>query len=453
MRKTSLQASTLLLPLLTSPFAASCASEPSSDEPPPTAASKLDYHRDAKAVLERYCTNCHQAGGIAPFALTDYAAVRNHAPLIKREVESGKMPPWLPGSEGLPLRYARNMRPEDKKLLLEWIQDGAREGDAIAPSRISIPVAELPAPPRHDLVLDMGTSYQPNQALSDDYRCFVIEPGPGGSGGLPAESYMQAGDILPGSAALVHHVIVYEIPAALAAEARNKDASEPGPGYTCFGGPGVGNRLDGSQMVMGWAPGGTTMRLKSDEGVLLRKGSIFVVQLHYNLSNYTGQSDRTVAHMELAASPPAYQVRLVPLANPQALRVPAGDADATQMVQVPVAAYLQALKLPGKELTIITAAPHMHLLGTKIVTSLDNQVLIDISKWDFHWQQAYFFAQPVVANATQNLLLECHYDNSASHQPMVNGMPQQPRDVTWGEGTLDEMCLSFLGVRFARNTP
>ena len=30
-----------------------------------------DYYRDAKPLLERYCTTCHSAGGLAPFALTD----------------------------------------------------------------------------------------------------------------------------------------------------------------------------------------------------------------------------------------------------------------------------------------------------------------------------------------------------------------------------------------------
>ena len=52
---------------------------PESPGPDGTLAEPLDYHRDAKALLGRYCTDCHQAGGIAPFSLTDYAAVKAQA--------------------------------------------------------------------------------------------------------------------------------------------------------------------------------------------------------------------------------------------------------------------------------------------------------------------------------------------------------------------------------------
>jgi hypothetical protein len=41
-------------------------------------------------------------------------------------------------------------------------------------------------------------------------------------------------------------------------------------------------------------------------------------------------------------------------------------------------------------------------------------------------------------------VVECHYDNSPGNQPVVDGQRLPPRDVTWGEGTHDEMCLSYI---------
>ena len=32
-------------------------------------APEASYHRDASALFSRYCTDCHRAGGVAPFAL------------------------------------------------------------------------------------------------------------------------------------------------------------------------------------------------------------------------------------------------------------------------------------------------------------------------------------------------------------------------------------------------
>lgn len=432
-------------------FVAACSSGDPAESADPAGmqpAIPRDYHQDAKAVLDHYCTNCHQAGGIAPFALTDYESVKNHAPAIQAAVASGKMPPWLPSDDSMSFRYERKMPAQDKQILLDWVKGGANEGDAKTTSRVTFPPVELPAAPRPDLTLKMAEPYQPNQQLSDDYRCFIIDPGTSGSG-LAADSYMQAATVKPGAPQVVHHVIVFEIPAKNVADVRKQDDAEAGPGYTCFGGAGT----NGAQMITGWAPGGTVTRLQPDEGVLIHKGSIFVMQVHYNLLNFSGQSDVTSATIELATTPPANQVFLLPLANPSALKIPAGDSDASQIVPAPVSYLQQALKLPGPDVTIVSVAPHMHVLGTRISVSLDNVPMIDIPAWDFHWQQSYFFQKPVIAHSNQMLFLECHYDNSASHQPVVGGKPQMPRDVSWGEGTLDEMCLSFLGIRFPRAMP
>ncbi len=447
MRSSSLRQNPLVFPLMTVLLAVGCGS--SDDQGNMQASSPLDYHQDAKAILDNYCTNCHQSGGIAPFSLTDYASAKNYAPMIQGAVQSGQMPPWLPADDSLPVRYSREMRPEDKQTLLNWISDGALEGDPSAASRVTIPPVQLPAPARPDLTLDMGTPYQPNSMLTDDYRCFIIDPAGAAGGGLANDSYLQAGDIVPGTAAIVHHVLVFEIPQDQVATIKAKDMQDGKPGYSCFGGAGT----DSAQLVTGWAPGGTTTRLDPDESMTLHKGSIFVMQVHYNLTNFNGQSDRTVAHMEFASGPTPYTVLLIPIANPKGLTIAAGDANASQTILIPVSLVLQALKLPDQSLTIISNAPHMHLLGTQITTAIDSQMLVDIPDWNFHWQQSYFFQQPVVAQSNQNIIVECHFDNSDAHQPIVNGVMQKPRDVTWGEDTLDEMCLSFLGIRFAAPSP
>jgi hypothetical protein len=75
--------------------------------------------------------------------------------------------------------------------------------------------------------------------------------------------------------------------------------------------------------------------------------------------------------------------------------------------------------------------------------------MVDIPDWHFHWQQFYRFlpGQEVVLQPGDEIRLECVYDNSEQHQPEVDGEPIAPRDVTWGEGTLDEMCLNYIIVR------
>ena len=76
----------------------------------------------------------------------------------------------------------------------------------------------------------------------------------------------------------------------------------------------------------------------------------------------------------------------------------------------------------------------MHTRGRSIDLSLDQSTLLDIPRWDFHWQQPYFFEQPVPVNAGQTAKVSCTFDN--------------PTDATlrFGEKTTDEMCLSYFYV-------
>ena len=78
------------------------------------------------------------------------------------------------------------------------------------------------------------------------------------------------------------------------------------------------------------------------------------------------------------------------------------------------------------------------------------ECLIDVPRWDFHWQQSYWLASPMPIAASgvdyDTFVLTCTYDNSERSQPTINGVRQAPRDVTWGENSSDEMCLNFFYV-------
>jgi hypothetical protein len=188
--------------------------------------------------------------------------------------------------------------------------------------------------------------------------------------------------------------------------------------------------------------------LRVPEGTALRihQGSLLVMQVHYNTLAKNGQGDRSVVQLELSATPPQHELRVVPIANPKQLKIPAGAAAARQLISAPVALLESIMQLPVGDLTIYSNAPHMHLLGTRIVTSVGDTTLVDIPRWDFHWQQAYALQTPLTVHSSDTIQVECTYDNRQANQPVIDGVQQAPRDVTWGEGTLDEMCLSFLTV-------
>ena len=94
---------------------------------------------------------------------------------------------------------------------------------------------------------------------------------------------------------------------------------------------------------------------------------------------------------------------------------------------------------------------HMHTLGDRFTLDLirkngERERLLDIPRWDFNWQGAYDLIDPVKVELGDRVEMACVWDNSADNQPMVRGVKQTPRDVTWGEGTLDEMCLGGVTI-------
>jgi hypothetical protein len=399
-------------------------------------AATATYHSDIKPLMARYCVGCHKSGEIAPFSLDSYKAVQSRVALITAAVKSGAMPPWLPSEEGLPLHYERKLRPQDQKLLLDWLAAGAPEGDATATPRSDFPPAEQATPPRPDLKLELKTPYRPNaKDGGDDYRCFVFDPM------LDRDRYLTAGEVKPDNRSIVHHVVVYMIPPEKAAAAQMQDK---GDGYTCFGGPGVSGAIPA--ITVSWAPGAPSMRTPEGTAFKLPKGAVLVLQMHYNTITDNGKGDATGVVLELTDTPPKHELLNLIMAKPNLL-IKANDANSHQEQGAPVSIITKQLKLPMSDLTVYGAFPHMHLLGKHINVSVVGGVTaMDIPRWDFHWQGTYMFKEPWTLKQTDILSIACDYDNSAANQPMVNGMPRVPQDVTWGEGTLEEMCVSLLLV-------
>ena len=143
-------------------------------------------------------------------------------------------------------------------------------------------------------------SYTPKVPTTgtDDYHCFVLDPD------LARDAYVTGFDITPGRPSQVHHVILFRVPRSAAAAARARDAESRGGGWTCFGGTGLGSRggsLDDAPWVGGWAPGGGENVLPADVGIPLERGSLLVMQVHYNLRNGS-EPDRTSVELRLSSS-------------------------------------------------------------------------------------------------------------------------------------------------------
>jgi hypothetical protein len=381
----------------------------------------VTWYRDVVPVVQANCIGCHRAGGIAPFSMESYETAAPKAMQMAAWLVAGFMPPWPPSDDCQPYSDARTVTDREKAIVVRWAELGAPEGDpADAPD--PIPPDELE---RIDVEADPGVDYTPSGA--DDYRCFIVDLG------LTETEQLEALEIIPGVRWMVHHVVLFQ---ANAFQAESADANEPGPGWTCFGGPGVGatSPLD-SLSVGAWAPGTPVTRYPAGTGIDLGLGNVIVMQVHYHLNgSRPAEADRTTIRMQFAenAVTPAY----VSSVYDYYFAIPPRDPNGS--VTTYASSVTWPLTIGGR---LYGVFPHMHLLGRRIELTYSppgggaSTCLSNIPLWQFHWQQFYFYDRaPIELEVGGTLQLTCEWNR-----------PEEGT-IYWGEGSEDEMCIVGLYV-------
>lgn len=400
--------------------------------------ASVTYHEHVRPLLERHCVACHQPGNIGPFPMTSYEEVFALREAIMLSIDAGTMPPWLAGPDCREYLGEPSLTGEEIELVRTWIDEDAVEGDPddyVAP-QIPPPVGVS----RVDLTLELPEPYVP-QLQPDDYRCFLIE--------WPYDqtAYVSGFAALPDQLHMVHHMIAFNVVPQQVAEYEALDAADPGPGYTCFGGPGgtidpldpnsIGNWL-GS-----WAPGAFAGDYPEGTGIPVEPGSMVALQVHYNTAVDDIQADQSsvIFKVDTEVERPA---AMMLWANPDwvtgQMPIPAGETAVTHTFELDPTPFMNLITdvLPPNEPFVIhSAGHHMHTLGTRARQSIgradgDETCLLDVPRWDFNWQQGYRFTEPVVFQPGDSLRLTCEWNNGAGEQ-----------DVNWGDGTGDEMCLGI----------
>lgn len=408
-----------------------------------------NWHRDVRPIAEIACAGCHQQEGIGPFVMeldgpAWASGAPGWAPGAVAAVQAGSMPPWHASDDCHPIEGSRALGERDLAIWTAWKDNGYAVGNtADYQPRVQPVPPSLGAP---DLVLQGEAPYTASRVVPDDYHCLPLgDP-------FEADTLIKAIQVRPDQAALVHHAILYLVNPDKVEEVATLDEAEPGPGYTCFGGPLRSDAgISGStyQNLHTWVPGNVPEVLPDGDARRIVAGAQLVMQVHYNtLSVPAGQTppaDATDAALWRYEGKVLGIIQTVPLAN-YGIVIEPGDPASTHTTTFAF----------GTPALITGMMPHMHYLGRSLQVNAisgggTRKCMVDVPDWDFNWQQSYAFpvVQPFVLGARDTVELTCTYDNSAANQPVVNGTQLEPRQVTWGEGTLDEMCLAYANVRFS----
>ena len=415
----------------------------------------LSWSTHIKPIIAERCGACHVEGGAAPFALDSYEALNTYGELALDSMESGRMPPWKAADDCNPLQHKREIPAEELEVFKAWWSGERQRGPELSEDlepQTTTSAMSVSFEPTHRA--RVPEPYTPKIGESDDYRCFILDIE------ISETMYLIGSDVAPGNR-LVHHVLVYALTGDQAEEARLLDEAESGPGYTCFGGPipiAEGGAPDGASLgatlsrvslpnqIGGWVPGASPELYEPGTALRLDAGSRVVMQVHY--STVAGEEltdERTEYQAILTTEPPETLIKSRPFAQRE-LNIPAGEPEVSTSITLPY--YSDSPSV------LVGMTGHMHLLGKRIRAEINRadgsrQCALDIPRWDFQWQEAYSFERghELTLESGDRLTLTCVYDNSSTNQPVVNGAQLEPRDVAWGDGTLDEMCLLYTRSR------
>jgi peroxiredoxin len=365
----------------------------------------VTYSAQIQPILERRCVACHRTGEIAPFPLTAWKEVAPWSVMIREVVEEGRMPPWQADPRFGHFRNDARLSAEEKRLLLQWIDDGCPEGaatHATPPSQL-VPGWGIPQP---DLVLPM--SEQPFKVSAEqalEYQHFLVDPG------FRADKFVRAAEVRPGNRAVVHHALVSLV-------RPDTDGALP----------------DSLGAMLNYAPGMQPTKLPDGWAIRVPAGSKFLFQMHYT-PNGVEQTDRSVLGLVFADPKTVkHQVRGGAVFNPN-IDIPLGAKNHREVAEHTFAHDVRLLSL----------SPHMHLRGKSfrieaVMGDGRRDILLDVPRYDFHWQLRYELAEPRRLPAGARLICTATYDNSAA-----NPANPDPRvRVQWGDQTWNEMLIGFI---------
>lgn len=376
--------------------------------------AKISYSRTIAPILEAKCVDCHQEGGIAPFAMANYEIVKGFAPMMREAIRTDRMPPWDPDPHVGKFADDKSLSPTEIKTLINWIEAGAPRGDGpdpLAAKRRVAPEWPLGQP---DLIVDIPKYTVPASGYVD-YQ-YPTTPNP-----LKEGKWLKAATAKVSQRQAVHHILSGIIPEG--AERR---------GMAEWGGS-VGGYTVGMESTV--APKGI--------GSWVPAGGDFAYQMHYTPFGKEAVSAEQIGlYFYKDGEKPELIMREMPLVD-QFIEIPANDGNHKEI------AYFNF----PKDAILHTAVVHAHYRGTYSKLEIrypdgKQETILNVPFYDFNWQRMYEFAEPIKIPAGSKVIATYIYDNSKRNP----ANPNPNEKIVWGDQSFEEMFYTSLRYRWVDET-
>ena len=376
--------------------------------------TNISYHDTIAPILEERCVECHQVGGIGPWPMTSYDMIKGFSPMIREVIRTDRMPPWHSDPNIGSFLHDRSLTSNEIKTLVHWIEAGSPRGegyDPLADPRESLPDWPLGVP---DLILTVPSFDVPATGVVDYQRPYVVNP-------LEEGKWLRASTVKVGSRESVHHVLtgyLKEIPKS-----------------------GQSNEVRWGASVGGYAVGAESMIAREGLGTYIPAGGAIGLQMHYTPFGRE-VTDTTQIGLYFYDKRPPRMLRNSVIMD-FSIEIPPEKANHAET------AYLEF----PKDAELFYAFPHAHYRGQSSTLAIRypdgrEEMILSLPKYDFNWQRAYEFKDPIKVPAGAKLIARYTYDNST--QNAAN--PDPSKKIVWGDQSFEEMLYTAISYRWTDET-
>ena len=424
---------------------------------------RVTWYQDVGPIVATHCMGCHQAGGIAPFSLTDYESAAEQSSRMLSAVETGLMPPWdaEDAADCTPTRRWKDdprLTAAETDTLRQWIADGTPAGTE----------ATLPTPPSTAMtgVTDTVRPVTPyaTSGLEDEFVCFIMD-----TTFTDPVKWLTGLQVRPGNDKVVHHAVI-----TVMRPGTDLTALKAEHGTTPWKCNNPMTSMD-TYLLGVWTPGNQPMQTDDTLSIPILRGSSLIMQIHYHPANQVNDPDATSVDMRLTDTWPQKMYTYGAWGNafsmPDLLADPDDRGDPEFRIPANSATHGEHMRFTmpsglGDRVPLFAAYPHMHYIGVGLQVRIERaaprpgepaeECLVNVPRWNFDWQRAYqydasFDTMPMVSPG-DTIDVRCTYDNTLANPFVQRALHDAglsaPIDVFLGEQTLDEMCLGIFGLVF-----
>ena len=387
---------------------------------------RINFETNIKPILTKHCVNCHQNGGIAPFALDNWTDVDARAIMIGAVTASKYMPPWRADTSFQHYKNENYLSKNEIELIQQWIQNEQPRGIVERRKEKGLPPNKVKKKQGTEIQIGFNRAFIIKGENKEEFRFFHLPSK------IKENGFIQSIEFAPGNKKQVHHsrIMIDTTQSISGIDGLSEEDSSILKYQT---------KPLADPFLFGWVPGNDKIIFPKGIGKKIYANSDFIVNVHYVPSPIQVVDSSSII-IQLTDEPVEREAQTLTLTENNISNQPFiiyPNKKSTFYMRSPI---LQ------DSISLISIMPHMHLLGKSFKSyaiTPDGNILplVHVPSWDFNWQTTYQFTKFTVLPKGTVIYAEATYDNT-NENPLN---PYKPaRTVGYGWGSKDEMMNLIL---------